>query len=107
MRAARTQAGKRKSAPAKKSTAKTGSPAVSQSRVAFGVVSVQSILGECIGAISLVEVAMHSLDSQDIGSPEQEVLKRALKLIWSVHDWLHESNSDDLDNKDDDGEGET
>ena len=49
---------------------------------------------------------MRSLESQEIGSPEQEVLKRALQLIWSVHDWLHESNSDDLENKDDDGEGE-
>jgi len=107
MSAARTQAGKRESAPAKKSTAKTGSPAVSQSRVVSGVVSVQSILGECIGASSLVEVAMHSLESQEIGNPEQEVLKRALKLIWSVHDWLHELNSDDLDNQDDDGEVES
>jgi len=107
MSAARTQAGKRKFAPAKKSAAKIGSPAVSQSRGASGSVSVRSILGECIGAISLVEVAMHSLESQEIGSPEQEVLKRALELIWSLHDWLHESISDDLDNKDDDGEGET
>ena len=107
MSAARTQAGKRKSAPAKKSTAKTGSPAVSQPRGASRPVSVQSILGECIGAISLVEVAMRSLESQEIGNPEQEVLKRALKLIWSVHDWLHELNSDELDNQDYDGEGES
>jgi len=107
MSAARTQAGKRNPAPAKKSTAKIGSPAVSQPRGDSGSVSVRSILGECVGAISLVEVAMHSLESQEIGNPEQEVLKRALELIWSVHDWLHELNSDDLDNKDDDGEGES
>ena len=107
MSAVRTQAGKRKSAPAKKSAAKTGSPAVSQPQGASGSVSVRSILAECVGAASLVEVAMHSMESQEIGSPEQEVLKRALELIWCVHDWLHESNSDDVDNKDDDGEGES
>jgi hypothetical protein len=33
-------------------------------------------LNDRIGAISLVEVTMHSLESREIGNPEQEVLKR-------------------------------
>lgn len=37
---------------------------------------------------------MNSLESQDIASPEQEVLKRALKAIWSVHDWIYELTPD-------------
>lgn len=68
--------------------------------------SVRSILGECAAAICLVEVTMHSLQSREIGHPEQEVLKRALKLIWSVHDWIDESNPGYLDDQDDDGEDE-
>lgn len=31
---------------------------------------------------------MHSLESQDIAFPEQEVLKRTLKAMWIVHDWM-------------------
>lgn len=33
---------------------------------------------------------MHSLESQEIASPEQEVLMRGLKAIWLVHDWIYE-----------------
>jgi hypothetical protein len=104
--AGRKQAGKRKSVPAKKSTAKTDSPAVSQKRGASGSVSVRNILGECAAAICLVEVTMHSLQSREIGHPEQEVLKRALKLNWSVHDWIDESNPGHLDGDDEDREDE-
>lgn len=52
--------------------------------------SAESILDECVGAICLVEVTLHSLESQEIASSEQEVLRRALKSIWSVHDWIYE-----------------
>ena len=44
----------------------------------------------CLGAISLVEVTVRSLDSQNIAAPEQEVLKRALQALWSVHNWLYD-----------------
>lgn len=64
--------------------------------------SVRSILGECAAAICLVEVTMLSLESREIGHPEQEVLKRALKLIWSVHDWIDESNPGHLNDDDED-----
>ena len=106
MSATRKRAGKRKSVPAKKSAPKTDSPIVSQRRGASGSVSARSILDECIGAICLVEVTLHSLESQEIASPEQEVLKRALKAIWSVHDWIYELSPDDLDDEDADGGGE-
>jgi len=51
-------------------------------------VSINSILEECVGATSLIEVTLHSLEAREIGHPEQEVLKRALKVIWSVYDWI-------------------
>ena len=53
-------------------------------------------LDECVGAICLVEVTLHSLQSQEIGFPEQEVLRRALWAIWCVHDWVYELTPDDL-----------
>lgn len=59
--------------------------------------SPQAALDECVAAISLIEVTTHSLDSQEIASPEQEVLKRALKSIWSVHDWIYELRLGDSD----------
>ena len=46
------------------------------------------ILDECHLAVSLVEVTQRSLESLDVAYPEQEVLRRALKAIWSVHDWI-------------------
>lgn len=69
--------------------------------------SARSILNECVGAICLVEVTLHSLESQEIASPEQEVLKRALKAMWSVHDWIDESRPDELDDEDIDREDES
>jgi hypothetical protein len=104
MSAARAQAGKRKSVPAKKKTAKDSSQGTSQPQGASGSISVGSILGECTGAICFVEVVMHSLESRDVGDAEQEVLKRALRLIWSVHDWIEESNPDDSDDMEEQGE---
>lgn len=49
---------------------------------------------------------MHSLESQEIGFPEQEVLRRALKSIWSVHDWIYELKPHDT-NGELDREGES
>jgi len=106
MSAARRRAGKKQSLPAKKSTSKTVLPAVALRQGTSQSVSARSILGECAGALCLVEVTMHSLESREIGHPEQEVLKRALKLIWSVHDWIDETKSNGTDDENDDGEGE-
>lgn len=50
----------------------------------------RSALSECSGAISLVQVTARSLESQDIGCAEQEVLTRAIQALWAVHDWLHD-----------------
>jgi len=107
MSAARRAVGKKKSAPAKKSTSKTNSPGVSPRQGVSPPVGVRSILGECAGAICLVEVTMHSLESREIGHPEQEVLKRALNVIWSVHDWIDESTSGDPDEESDAEEDES
>jgi hypothetical protein len=57
----------------------------------------ESALDECVGAVCLVEVTLRSLESREIGSPEQEVLRRALKSIWHVHDWVYEFMPNDLD----------
>lgn len=70
-------------------------------------VSVDTILDECVGAICFVEVTLHSLESQEIGFPEQEVLRRALKSVWSVHDWIYELKPDDTDGESADREGES
>ena len=56
-------------------------------------VSIDSILEECVSATSLIEVTLHSLEAQEIAHPEQEVLKRALKVIWSVYDWIDNRRS--------------
>jgi hypothetical protein len=69
--------------------------------------STEGVLDECVGAICLVEVTLHSLESQEIASPEQEVLRRALKSIWSVHDWIYELESHDTDGENADREGES
>lgn len=70
-------------------------------------ISAESILDECVGAICLVEVTLHSLESQEIASPEQEVLRRALKSMWSVHDWIYELKPDDTAGEGADREGES
>lgn len=71
----------------------------------MALVSARSILDECIVATSLVEVTLHSLEGNEIGYPEQEVLKRALKVMWVVHDWIDDSNPD-LGDEDDEGDDE-
>lgn len=70
-------------------------------------VSVETVLRECVGAICLVEVTLHSLESQEIGFPEQEVLRRALKSIWSAHDWIDELKPDDTAGESADRESES
>ncbi|MGE3667314.1 MAG: hypothetical protein AB7G51_11935 [Steroidobacteraceae bacterium] len=105
MSAGRKRRGGRKPARVKKRTPKAdGQPAATRPETATPV-SARSILDECMAATSLVEVTLHSLEQNEIGYPEQEVLKRALKVIWVVHDWIDES-SPDLGDEDDDGEGE-
>jgi len=62
--------------------------AISPRRGGARPVSIDSILEECVSATSLIEVTLHSLEAREIGHPEQEVLKRALKVFWSVYDWI-------------------
>lgn len=47
-----------------------------------------SLIDATVEAISLVEVTANSLESQDIGTIEQGVLKHALKTLWAIHDGL-------------------
>lgn len=70
-------------------------------------VSVETVLHECVGAICLVEVTLHSLESQEIAFPEQEVLRRALKSVWSVHDWIDELKPEDTAGESADQEGKS
>ena len=56
----------------------------------FCPTSAESALSECVAAISLVDVTVHSLEAQKIAAPEQDVLNRALQVLWSVHDWIHD-----------------
>ena len=106
MSAARQRVRKKQSGPAIKRASKTASPAASVQQRVSPPVGARSILGECAGAICLVEVTMHSLEAREIGHPEQEVLKRALKVIWSVHDWIDESTANDPDADNDAEENE-
>lgn len=102
----RKRARKRQPAPPDRTTSSPESPAAPSRRKSSALVSADRALDECIGAICLVEVTMHSLESQEAATPEQEVLKRALKAIWSVHDWIYELRPDDLDDEDTDREDE-
>ena len=105
MSAARKRVSKKQSEPARKPASKTDSPAVSVRQGASRPVGIRGLLSGCIGAVSLVEVTMHSLESREIGHPEQEVLKRALKVIWFIHDCIDKATSGDPDNESDDEEG--
>ena len=105
MSAGRKRRGERKPARAKKSKPKAGGQSATPRPRTAAPVSARSILDECMAATSLIEVTLHSLEQNEIGHPEQEVLKRALKVMWVVHDWIDESNPD-LGDEDDDEEGE-
>lgn len=102
----RKRARKRQPAPPKRTTPTTESPAAPSRQKSSALRSADGALDECIGAVSLVEVTMRSLESQEIATPEQEVLKRALKAIWTVHDWIYKLRPDDLDGEDTDREDE-
>jgi hypothetical protein len=96
MSARRKHAAKRQSARPKRKPSNTGSPAARLRQISSTVAAAEKALEECTGAICLVEVTLHSLKSQEIASTEQEVLKRALKTIWRVHDWLGALTLNDL-----------
>lgn len=100
------RASKRPPARSEKDTPNAESPAPSSGQKTSKSASAGSALDECVGALCLVEVAMHSLEWQEIGFPEQEVLKRALKAIWCVHDWIDELTSNTLDDPTAGREGE-
>lgn len=89
-------AGKKRSARPKKNLSKTGSPPAPPRPLSPILAGAQEALEECIGATCLVEVTLHSLKSQEIASPEQEVLKRALKTIWCVQNWMGGLRLNDL-----------
>jgi hypothetical protein len=96
MSAARKRAGKEPSAPEKR-TPTTDSPAASSGQEGPACIGAGRALDECVGAISLIEVTQRSLESKEIASAEQEVLARALKALWGVHDWIYERTPDDPD----------
>jgi hypothetical protein len=74
-----------------KTTASTAeSPNSAPPRESSCPTSAESTLNECLGAISLVEVTVRSLESQAIACSEQEVLNRALRALRSVHDWIYD-----------------
>ena len=79
--------------------APTASPPTTSRAEAPKRISVESALIECVGAICLVEVVMNSLESQELADSEQEVLKRALRPMWFVHDWIYELRLDDGDER--------
>jgi hypothetical protein len=79
------------------------SPVPSPRQKTSSLADVGSALDECVGAICLVEVSMHSLELQELASPEQEVLRRALKAIWFVHDWIYELRSNDVNGNEAEG----
>lgn len=66
------------------------SPSSAPPREPFCATSAECALKQCVGAISLVDVTVHSLESQQIAAPEQEVLTRALQALWSVHNWIYD-----------------
>jgi len=106
MNARRKSVAKRPPEPSARNTPSADPPAPSSRQKSSKLASAGSALDECVGALCLVEVAMHSLEWQEIAFPEQEVLKRALRSIWSVHDWINELRPDDLDDRAD-GEDES
>lgn len=95
MSARRKRADESASTRPKKIPSKTPSPAAPPRPKSSTFAGAREALEECIGAICLVEVTLHSLEFQEIATPEQEVLKRALRTIWSVHDWIDHLRLDD------------
>lgn len=106
MSARRKRAARRQPAGLTKAAPSTDSQAAFARQKSSTSASTHSALDECVGAICLVEVTLHSLEWQEIASPEQEVLKRALKAIWVVHDWIDDLAFKELKSEDADREGE-
>jgi len=106
MSARRKRARKQQPAPPKKTAPDVESRAAPSRQKPSALLRAQGALEECVGAICFVEVTQHSLESQEIAWPEQEVLKRALRAIWSVHDWIDELRPDDPDGEGTDQEDE-
>jgi hypothetical protein len=77
------------SAPPSDPPSAAPAPSVTR-RDAVPIASARSALSECVGALSLVQVTVHSLAAQDLACAEQEVLTRAVQALWSLHDWLHD-----------------
>jgi hypothetical protein len=59
--------------------------------------SAAGALSACSGALALLEVTIRSLESQDIGCAEQEVLTRTIQTLWAIHDWLYDRMWSDIE----------
>jgi hypothetical protein len=90
MSARRKSANKRRAPAVARIPKKVEVSEASRRQMSSMLASAESVLDECIAAISFVDVTVHSLELREIASSEQEVLKRALKAIWLVHDWVDE-----------------
>lgn len=100
MNARRKRTAKGRRSQPEKGVPSSDSPTPSSRQESSKLTSAENALDECVGSISLIEVTMHSLESQEIASPEQEVLKRALNAIWLVHDWIYELKPIETDTED-------
>jgi hypothetical protein len=90
--------------PAPRTAPKARTPAA-LSRQGFSQLAGRArALDDCVGAICLIEVTARSLEAQDIACPEQEALKRAMRVIWGVHDWVYVLRPGDPDDEDPDSE---
>lgn len=98
MNSRRKRVAGRRPTPEKK-PAPTTSPLTSSRVEGPKRISVENALIECVGAICLIEVVMNSLESQELAASEQEALKRALRPMWFVHDWIYELRLDDGDER--------
>lgn len=77
---------RRRSPPASKfNPAASAGKTRAKARKAPKAVIPAAIVTDTVAAISLLEVTMRSLQAQEIGTCEQEVLKLALKTLWKVH----------------------
>jgi hypothetical protein len=93
---ARKSVRQRRAAPPKRTPSNAQLPKASSRQKSPMLASAESVLDECIAAVSLVDVTVHALESRELASSEQEVLKRALEAIWFVHDWIDGLELDDL-----------
>jgi hypothetical protein len=78
------------SAPPKTRASTAESPNSAPPCESFCPKNARSVLRDCVGALSLLQVTVRSLEAQDIACAEQDVLTRAIQGLWSLHDWLHD-----------------